>query len=141
MSELIRTSLLKYFNRLLEEVSELQNTHMCGDLTVNLAENGLVFKDAKKQRMVLVRYHDACKITLEFTDTLEDWTRTVIAIIREDETSAAEMIHRWMFIPEGFLFNVRSNGELPAYASCRSNGQTFRRTIGWVKTGEEKQCD
>lgn len=133
MSELIYTPTMKYFNRLIAEVSEFQKTHICGDLTIGLAEKGVVFKDAKKQRMVLVRYHDASKITLEFTDTLEDWTRTVIAVISEDETPAAEMIHRWMFVPEGVLFNVRGNGQLPPYTSCRSNGQTYRRPIGWVK--------
>lgn len=67
---------------------------------------------------------------LECENTTEDWTRVVLAIVPDEEAVPVlpEMIRRWCY-GEGSLFNVRSNGQIPPYQACRTNGRNHRLPI------------
>lgn len=81
---------------------------------------------------------------LECENTTEDWTRVVLVVLPDADAALVlpEMIRRWCY-GSGTLFNVRPNGQIPAYQACRTNGRNHRLPISvdyneWLKDEASK---
>lgn len=67
---------------------------------------------------------------LECSSAVEDWTRTVIVVLHNEEALVLpEMIRRWCCSESGSLFRVQQNGQIPMYQACRTNGKNHRLPI------------
>lgn len=103
------------------------------DIVYSTTSEGFLFQSPNgHNRCVLARektVHGCWR--LECDNVTEDWTRTVLAILPDNDAIHVlpEMIRRWCH-GTGALFNVRPNGNIPAYQACRTNGKNHRLPLG-----------
>ena len=100
-------------------------------ITLRISDKGYHLDCADSRRFVMVRPAIMDNhLAFEFGDGSTSWTQNVIAVWPGDNPDlGAHCIDKWFAVDEGFLFNVQTNGEIPAHSISRIDGKQVRGPI------------